>query len=137
MVSFWGTNEDVDHGEAGNGPVSAEIGVGEESADQWSDVTSPAPSGDGVGRGDVVHAQTLLQVVHQIRAHPIVSQPLTALVSYTVQFFWFKTQYIYIYIQIVFVIVNYVPRMKRQAFHFPVLCLLAGFFLMSKVPSLV
>jgi hypothetical protein len=75
--------EDVDDHEGRDGPVSSHVRVRQEGADERRDVARPRPVGHVVRRHGVLQAQARLHVVHQVRAHAVVRQPLAAFVRCT------------------------------------------------------
>lgn len=78
-TDIFGDYQEVDDGEDDDGPEAAEVGVGEEGADEGRDVAGAAPVGDIVGRGGGVLVQLEAQVRHHVGGDPIVRQALTTL----------------------------------------------------------
>ena len=72
--------QDVDGHESGDGEESTKVGVGEEGAEEGRDVAGAGPVRDVVGSSRIALVQSLFQIVDQVEAHPIVGQPLAALV---------------------------------------------------------
>ena len=70
----------VDGGSGDEGPVAAEVGVGDEGPEERREEDGAGPVGDVVGGLDGALVQPLRQVHHQVRRHPVVGHPLEQLV---------------------------------------------------------
>lgn len=79
------TYNNINDGEGCDCGISSKICISNKGSDERSDVASPRPVGDIVRSCGAVLVETLLEIHHKIRAHPIECQPFAAFVPFLPQ----------------------------------------------------